>query len=471
MLIFKIFTMTIKNTFTIMILAGLGFSSCKKFVDIDPPITKVETETIFENESSAMSAVAGLYSKMLSSNLNMISGGTTIYTGLSSDEILNTVPSAVPDAFRTNSLLPTTGSYALSFWTTPYNLIFHANSILEGLDNSTAISDSAKNQLRGEVLVSRALLYFYLVNLFGDVPYVTGTDYRVNGSLPRTGITQIYAALKNDMVRAQILLKENYPSGNRFRPNKFTATALLARLYLYTGEYSLAEAASDAIINSSRYSIVALSSVFTGTSSNETIWSLMRDNGNTNEGNAFVPPSATVRPVYQLTPQLLAAFEPGDQRKLVTATGWLGKNTVSGVDYYYPKKYKLTTPSGGVTPGEFLVVFRLAEQYLIRAEARLNTGNLTGALQDLNIIRARAGLPALSLLLDAAQVKLAILQERRIELFAEWGHRWLDLKRTAEATNVLGPLKGSSWQVTDMLYPIPQNEINLNPFLVQNPGY
>ncbi|HEV7783340.1 MAG TPA: RagB/SusD family nutrient uptake outer membrane protein [Chitinophagaceae bacterium] len=463
--------MNSRNCFILFVFFALTGWSCKKFVDIDPPPTRAESIKIFEQDESAISAAIGLYSKMLSSSLNTISGGAALYTAMSSDELINTAPNTVNDAFRTNSLLPTTGNYALNFWTLPYNYIFHANSVLEGLEASATLSDSVRHQLKGEMLLTRSLLYFYLVNFFGDVPLVTTTDYRINSSMPRTAQSIIYQRIISDVLLAQYLLKESYPSANRFRPNKYTATALLARLYLYTGQYSLADSASNAIIQSGKYSLAPLANVFSGASSNETIWQLMRDNGNTNEAGSFIPFTAGSRPGFQLTTQLFVSFEANDQRKLTTANGWLGKITVSGVDYYYPNKYKLRALSSGTAPTEFLIVFRLAEQYLIRAESRLHAGNISGAIQDLNIIRVRAGLPALSLLLPAEQTRLAIQQERRIEFFAEWGHRWLDLKRTGMASSVLAPIKGAAWQDTDVLYPLPQSEMNVNPFLTQNPGY
>ncbi len=447
-----------------------GICSCKKFVDIYPPPNMVESNIVFNNESSAVAAALGLYSKMISGNLSLFSGGTTIFTGLNSDEIINTATSATYDPYRNNSLLPNTGNLS-SFWNNPYNLVYHANSLLEGLERSTIVSPAMKKQLRGEMLVSRSLIYFYLVNLFGDIPYVHSTDYRVNAQLPRVSKEEVFGYLIADLEEADTLLVAGYPSANRFRPNRFTAKALLARLYLYTGNDAKAEATSSAIIASGLYSLVLLPAVFTGSSSAETIWSLMRDNGNTHEGSFFVPASTTSRPLFQLTTQLLAAFEPNDQRKLITANGWLGRNTVSGIDYYYPNKYKLRTLTSGNAPTEFVIVFRVAEQYLIRAEARSNTGNPGGAIQDLNMVRVRAGLPSLSLSLTAAQVNAAIRQERRIEFFAEWGHRWFDLKRYGEANAVLGPVKGTNWQPTDQLYPIPQIELDRNPFLTQNPGY
>jgi hypothetical protein len=106
---------------------------------------------------------------------------------------------------------------------------------------------------------------------------------------------------------------------------------------------------------------------------------------------------------------------------------------------------------------------------LIRAEARARQHNLAGAKPDINMIRSRAGL-GINNSPDEASLLLAIEQERRIELFAEWGHRWLDLKRTGRASAVLGLVK-PGWSAEDMLFPIPQSELDKNPFLVQNPGY
>lgn len=116
------------------------------------------------------------------------------------------------------------------------------------------------------------------------------------------------------------------------------------------------------------------------------------------------------------------------------------------------------------------MVFRLAEQYLIRAEARAQQGDATGAKADINAIRNRAGLPDT----DAdgqASILAAIEHERRIEFFTEWGHRWFDLKRTGRADAVLSPIK-PNWQSTDVLFPIPLQEIENNPNLLpQNAGY
>jgi starch-binding outer membrane protein, SusD/RagB family len=108
---------------------------------------------------------------------------------------------------------------------------------------------------------------------------------------------------------------------------------------------------------------------------------------------------------------------------------------------------------------------------LIRAEARMQLGNIAGAIEDVNIIRSRAGLTPLLTSLTPDEAASAIQQERRIELFAELGHRWLDLKRTNKVDLVIGTLKPSTWKPTAALWPVPLDQISANPSLTQNKGY
>jgi hypothetical protein len=162
----------------------------------------------------------------------------------------------------------------------------------------------------------------------------------------------------------------------------------------------------------------------------------------------------------------LNAFEVGDKRK----ASWVISGTQDGQPWSHPFKYKSTSSDTVLT--EYYTVFRLAEQHLVRAEARAKLGKLTAANSaesDINIIRDRAGLGP-----TTAQTKeellAAVAQERRVELFSEWGHRWFDLKRTGKADEVLSLIK-PGWQPEDKLYPIPYDERQLNPNLTQNPHY
>jgi hypothetical protein len=249
----------------------------------------------------------------------------------------------------------------------------------------------------------------------------------------------------------------------------------LARVYLYTEDWANAETEATSLIDhSALFQLEDLNNVFLK-NSREAIWQLQPVNQgwNTEDARAYIIPSTGFgyfNPLY-LSDQLLNSFEANDQRK----TEWVGKFTdatvTSNVDYYYPFKYKSVTLNAPVT--EYSAIFRLAEQYLIRAEARTHLNNIGGAQDDLNTIRSRAGLPNTTAG-DAVSLLSAILHERHVELFTEWGHRWLDLKRTGTVDSVMSvvtPLKGGTWNLNWKLYPIPLEEINRDPNLVQNPGY
>jgi hypothetical protein len=175
------------------------------------------------------------------------------------------------------------------------------------------------------------------------------------------------------------------------------------------------------------------------------------------------------KPIY-LSQSLLNSFEVGDARR----TNWVKDTTISGTTYSYSYKYKLAKQNDPVN--EYIMVLRLGEQYLIRAEARAMQGKFQLAIDDVNTIRFRHGGLAIPLSTPANQSAAVdiILHERQVELFSEWGHRWLDLKRTGKADAVMSIAaiaKGGSWQTTDQLYPIPLNDIQKDPKLTQNPGY
>jgi len=248
----------------------------------------------------------------------------------------------------------------------------------------------------------------------------------------------------------------------------------LARAYLYTGDYVNAEAQATAVINNaSLYSLSSLNDVFLKNST-ETIWQLQPvrtgTQSNTGEGALFILPAtgpdASSYPVY-LSNTLINSFEVGDQRK----ANWVDSAIAGGITYYYAFKYKIGMKDTSTT--EYIMIMRLAEQYLIRAEARAQQNNIPGAQTDLDTIRTRAALPATSAN-DKASLLTAILHERQVELFTEWGHRWFDLKRTSNIDAVMAtiaPLKGGSWSPFKALYPIPEGEKNLDPSMTQNTGY
>lgn len=446
-------------------------NSCKKFVSIKPAPNLIQTNDLFSNDKTALSTVAGVYIQMRLTTTNLTDAGMSIFGGLSADEIYNTTSNSTWDPFTQNALLPNNTSILGNFWTPCYKNIYTCNAILEGLTKSILIADSLKKQLIGEIKFVRAWYYFYLVNLFGDVPLITTTDYQENSITPRTAVSEVYEQIISDLIEAQSSLKENYYSSGKIRPNKWAAAALLSRVYLYQKDWKNAETEASAIINSHFYSLLPSSSIQNTflINSPETIWEIAPPNESSNTAIAsrFVTSSLTSRPTFAITDTLFNTFELGDLRK----SNWLRKNPTAGPppkDYYIPYKYKERTST---TPlKEYNVVFRLAEQYLILAEAKAHLNDISGAQDNLNYIRNRAGLSN-TIASDQVSLLSAIEHEREVELFCEWGNRWFDLKRTQRIDEVLGSIKGSNWQPTDALYPIPNQELLYNVFLTQNPGY
>jgi hypothetical protein len=459
--------MQIRTYYIYLILIFFFGFSCKKFIQIPPPKNQLVDSEVFADSTNATATVLGLYINMLPNFTAQISnGGLSIYGGMSSDELIPTSNNTEENEFYNNGI-NAANSINSGLWRIAYSIIYYSNACIEGLKKSQSLPASVKNELIGESKLVRALMYFNLVNLYGNVPLVTSTDYNINKSLQRTSVDSVYNFLVLDLLAAQNSLSTHYISGGRFRPNQYAAKALLSKIYLYLENWSASEELASQIINSGIYYLEPdLNNVYK-TNSNEGIWQLpsVFTSIETWEGNFFIPTSVTRIPKFVISNNLLSAFESGDQRKIK----WLNSNIVSGQTYYYPYKYKIRT--AGSVPQENFVVFRLGEQYLIRAEARAKNNDLSGALEDLNIIRIRASLPELPNTLGQVQVLNAIEQERRIELLCEWGNRWFDLKRNNKAGDILSVVKGTKWQPTDILYPIPEFDLNNNPFLVQNPGY
>ena len=461
----------------------MSLEACTKFVQVDPPKTQITSDIVYSNNASAAAAMSGIYATMMGAAGQFAGGNASISLdcGLTADELKNYYTAATTfSQFYINSLASSSnGTPNIYFWREIYNEIHLANAVLEGLVSSTGVTTSIKQQLSGEAKFMRAFLHFYATNLYGDVPLVTTTDYLVNNTIHRTPRAQVYQQIIQDLKDAQANLSDNFvdlaglTTTERIRPNKGAATALLARVYLYIGDWVNAEAQATAVLsNTVNYTLVTdLTQVFLKNST-EAIWQLQPVNPiyNTFDAYYFVllgAPGTSQNPVA-ISSNLQSSFESGDNRM----ANWIGNKTVNTTTYYYPNKYKIYLKNQPLK--EYLMVLRLAEQYLIRAEARAQQNNPTGAVSDLNVIRNRAGLANYAEATDQASLMTAILHERQVELFTEWGHRWFDLKRTGLIDRVMSsvtPQKGGTWSPNWALFPLPLSETQVNPDLAQNPGY
>lgn len=448
-----------------LLLISQCFLACSDYLSLEIPSSQLTGSMVFEDRNTANAALVDIYTKLRDNG--MLTGktsGSAVSLGMYADELIyyGTDDGNVSQIF--DNVLLATNPTARQFWNDSYHQIYCANAVMEGCQNAINLSMEDKRQFIGEASFVRALVHFYLLNLFGNIPFIVTTDHEQNRLAEPMDRTQVYEKIVADLEKAIELLPENYVDQERVRPIKATASALLARVYLYQGLWQQAEATASTVINNPAYTWEEdLDKIFLKESTT-TIWqfSPKSPGDNAYEGAAFIftngPP-----PSVGLNPDLVAAFDDNDLRK----THWVETITNGENTWYHAFKYKQNTNTG--TSSEYSIVFRLAEQYLIRAEARARQGDLAGAKEDLNKIRNRAGLSNYpSTTMD--EMISEIIVQRKLEFFTEYGHRFFDLKRTGRANTVL-TLSKPGWDDKDNLWPIPEAELLANPNMVQNPGY
>lgn len=431
-------------------------SGCSKALDTEPELYVSETASIVDKKS-ADAALIGAYNS-LSQNNNQ--GATFRYiANLASDNIkwVGNSPTNrefdVYDIFATNSRVS-------ELWAAIYRTINISNNIIAAVPtiNDITFSQAERNQRRGEAFFLRAYSYFDLVRLWGNVPLQntpTKTASDADG-IGNSTPAQVYQQVKRDLDSAEALLPATI---NRNRANQYTAKALKARLFLYLKDWDNAEAAATEVINSNGFALGATyGQFFASKNTNESIFEIdyTVNNANSWASNWFASNITGGKREFLPTDDFIALVNNpnigGNRSSLLL--------TVSGVTYGN-MNFKIATGEDQV------YAIRLAELYLIRAEARVEKAipDIAGALQDLNKIRTRANVPVITTVADKNELVGKILLERRIELAYE-SHRWFDLIRKGKAQSVLGIT-----DVNKLLLPIPKQQLLVNPALVQNPGY
>lgn len=462
----KTININFRSLFSLVVLL-MAANSCDSFVEVDQPKSQLVSTIVFEDYGTATAALTDIYSKIRDKGiLTGTNTGISNQLGNYTDEIIPYgTPSNPSLNFYTNSILPSTPAIA-EYWNSAYNSIYAANSVIEGTHKSNALSIEQKNLLTGEALFIRAFLHFYLVNLYGDVPYIAQTDYRKNSTVTRDPVKTIYNNIISDLTESIAMLPASYSPTERSRPNKLVARALLARTYLFAGFFPEAANEASSLLNQTPlFSLEENTADVFLIASKETIWQLQSQTSgqNTQEAEVFIFQSGPP-PLVALNNALVNSFADNDLRK----SNWIKAVYDENSIWYHPYKYKEKNFTS--VSKEYSIVFRLAEQYLIRAEARVQQGDLLGAKEDLNRIRHRAGLSD-TYAVTKEEILEAILNERRWEFFTEQGHRFFDLKRFNKLDQQLSSLK-PGWNPTDNLLPIPQSELSTNPNLrPQNPGY
>ena len=348
----------------VFLVTSINMTSCESFLEIDAPKNKLISETVFEDASTVESALANIYYKMREQG--MVSGnfGLSVSMGAYADEL---------DYYGRNTNLLNIYNHGitaydptvLSWWNQAYNLIYAANDIIQGMDKATTLNVEDRERFKGQALFVRAFVHSLLVGLYGDIPYITTKNYIENGAVSRMPIHTVYEEIINDLNGAIGLLDDGNV-GERVVPTRSAAKALLARIYLYHGDWELAEVTAGDVIGT-RMLETDISKVFLKNAS-ETLWQLKPGGPsikNTQEAQRLII-TAIPTQGYALSNNLLTAFEDGDLRR----TYWVGSITSADglTTLYFAHKYKQTINTTTQSL-EYSILFRLAEQYLIRAEA------------------------------------------------------------------------------------------------------
>jgi hypothetical protein len=456
-----------KNQIKYLVAAITLFSliACESFTEVHAPDTQISAAQVFADKSTAEAALAHIYARIreegvVSGNV----GGGTVLLATYTDDLIFFGTNTNLEQFSRHTLI-SSNTFINNLWRATYAHIYAINAFQEGMLASDKIAEQDKKRYLGEAYFLRAYLHFNLMNMFGQIPYITTIDYNVNKNISRNTEAEVLEYLFADLTEAEENIPSDYPSTEPVRPNKAVVHALLARAHLYAENWQLAQNYASLVLENPLYSWQENIQQEFLKENPSIIWSLHPGIAglNTRDARSFIftsgPPTSPA-----LAHELYDAFETGDQRKI----NWIKVIQGNGGPWYQAFKYKKTTNTG--TSQEYTILFRLAEQYLIRAEAKAMLNDLQGAKNDLNKIRSRAGLGDTNATTQQ-ELQNAIGKERRFELFTEQGHRFFDLKRTGKIDTVLGLVK-PNYKPTNKILPLPENELLLNPNLLpQNPGY
>jgi starch-binding outer membrane protein, SusD/RagB family len=446
----------ILHTFFLLILV-FGSFSCEDI--LEPKPVDILTDDLVLNEPNDVPNVEiGLYS-----SFRGILANTIIAGDLTADMLLHNGTFSQYRELGTKQITSANLS-AAELWSNIYAAVYVANFIFEKLPEVSGVTTTQRNKTMGTAHFLRGLSYFYGLYTFGGIPNVKTTSIADNRDIPRASKEEILELILNDYEDAIELLPEE-PANAGF-VSKDAVRAALARYYLYTKQWSQAQNLASQVINSGRYALepdfenIVLED-FTDEAIFEIGYNITDDPGTLN--NLFKSRREII-PSNQLVVSLAS-----DQSGTRFASIEYDVNNLAGTDNGWTvSKYGTADEDNNN-----IIVFRLAEMFLIRAEARANQNNVSGlnsAQSDINELRKRAGAPLVPII-SQTQMLLTIEEERRMELAFE-GHRWYDLVRTGRVTAVMTAFS-PNWKSTYELWPIPQTELQNNPSLAgqQNPGY
>jgi len=446
-----------KRTFlNILLLTAVFAVSCDKQLDTTPT-QSIDKKDALKTSKDVEVALVGAYSDLGSADLY----GGRIF--IDADLLFSTTEISWTGTYEQmtqmkNKAILVDNSFVASAWLDGYRTINDINNVLGAL---AVVTDDKKNKVEGEAKFIRGSVYFDLVRVFGKawndgdpntnagVPIaLTATvDITEASQLPRSTVAQVYAQAISDLTEAEAKL----PEENGFFADKAAAAGMLARIYLQKADYANAASAADRAIAYAENIGKGLMDNYTdafpleeGNTSEDIFAIQVTSSSGYNGFQDFY--SADGRGDIQIEDEHLDLYEPADERLNIFYNS--GGSTYCG---------KFDNIYGNVH------IIRMAELYLIRAEANFRAESAVGAepVDDINVIRNRAGLEPYS----SEDITLDdILLERKLELSFEGGSLH-DAKRLETNIALI------TWNAPELVYPIPQRELRVNANLTQNDGY
>jgi len=495
--------MTKKNIINSIVGLSLAFGlfSCDDQLDLRP-ISQETTENAYSTGTQLEAALTGVYESFQSNDYYV--WDKIIFQDVRSDNYY--AGGDNPEIFEFDAVdVSTTNSRVFNAWSSIYNAISKANLVIERAPQiQEGITENQREEYIGQALFLRAYHYYNLVKNWGGVPLILETIKSTDPSevrIPRNSAEEVYAQIIADLNGAELLLPDTYgndASINKARATKGAANALLAKVHAQkpNSDYEAVLSHANAVINSpAGYELLDnYDQLFDGNNYNNKESILEIQYLGSDEGTwgpqMHLPPSIsgdTWRKFVTPSKDLVEAYnEEGDEvRKNATilfeAVPWIDEYWGNEINSEVPFAYKWRNASGWASADNDYIL-RLADIILMKAEALNELGQLDAAAAEVNSIRERVDLPELTAddMQNGEALRRAILKERRLEL-AQEANRWDDLVRYDLMVQIMNNVDDVDLRnnqpvdynvsETDALLPIPQNEINRNPQLEQNPGY
>lgn len=486
--------MKLKYNLIAIALLGFSFSSCSDFLEQNPQ-TDLSENDFYKTADDILSAVNGAYSSLQEGD---IYGNWYVFGEIPSDNTRNQLSGSVTTQNEFDQFyIDTQNSMIANFWKAAYKVINRTNTILGRIDG-IEINTELANRYKLECKFIRALMYFNLVRVYGDVPLVL-KEISISESydILREPKENVYNQIIADLKEAQDL-PVSYSTAEDGRATQGAAKALLANVYMTLHKYAEAKTILAEIINSGRYSLLentpgslnidGYKNVFSPVNHNskEGIFEIQFLKGGYGEGsnyaNNFAPENSGTNVVAvggtggNNIPEMdiYNAYEEGDLRRdFSMSLGYYdNRKNNEWVESRYVCKF-MDVPYQNNDASNNYPVIRYADVILMYAEALNQNGKTAEACKYLNMTRRRGfgyqtteTSPVDLQTTDKAQFALMVEQERRVELAFE-NHRWFDLIRTGRAVEVMRS-KGFSLNETNLICPIPQKQIDVNPKLTQN---